>query len=127
MSRKVPNIRIAKSIGNVYRNDFRELTLKVLTDTFLFEFKPDELELLGDVFFQLTLKNKRFLIDTLQVDTVVDYIDVYLYSVKQPQNRYRVSVVGNDIIITFVENITRIPKDVIADDFRIKGKIGEIE
>ena len=127
MSRKVPNIRIAKSIGNVYRKDFRELVLKVLTDTFLFEFKPDELELLGDVFFQLTLKNKRFLIDTLQVDTVVDYIDVYLYSVKQPQNRYRVNVVGNDIIITFVESITRIPKDVIADDFRIIGKIAEVE
>jgi hypothetical protein len=127
MSKKVPNIKIAKSLGNVYRKDFRELILKVLTDTFLFEFRADELELLGDVFFQLTLKNKRFLIDTLQVDTVVDYIDVYLYSVKQPQTRYRVSVIGNDIIITFVENITRVPKDVKVEDFRIIGKIAEVE
>jgi hypothetical protein len=127
MSRKVPNIKIAKSLGNLYRNDFRELILKVLTDTFLFEFRADELELLNDTFFQLILKNKKFLIDTLQVDTVIDYIDVYLYSVKQPQNRYRVSVVGNDIIITFVENITRVPKDVKVGDFRIIGKIAEVE
>lgn len=127
MSRGVPDIKITTSLGKRYRKDFRELTLKVLTDTFLFENRPDELELLNDVFFQLKLKNKKFLIDTLQVDKVVDYIDVYLYSVKQPQNRYVVSVVGNDIIITFVENITRVPKDVVASDFRIKGKIVEVE
>ena len=67
------------------------------------------------------------MIDTLQVDVVEDYIDVYLYGVRQPQDRYTVTIVGNDIIITFVEDITRIPQDVVASDFKIKGKIVEVE
>jgi hypothetical protein len=69
------------------------------------------------------LENKKLLIDQLQVDNVTDYVDVYLYGVRQPQGRYNVSAIGNDIIITFTENITRLPKDVIKEDFKIKGKI----
>jgi hypothetical protein len=73
------------------------------------------------------LRNKKFIIDTLVVDVIEDYIDVYLYGVRQPQDRYNVSIVGNDIIITFVEDITRVPQDVIASDFKVKGKIVEVE
>jgi hypothetical protein len=127
MSRVKPNINIPSGLGNRYRKNFRELVLKVNRDTFLFEVQPDSIELLNNVFFQLFLRNKRFVIDTLIVDVVEDYIDVYLYGVRQPQDRYSVSVVGNDIIITFVEDITRVPADVVASDFKVKGKIVEVE
>jgi hypothetical protein len=127
MARIKPNINIPAGLGKRYRKDFRELVLQVNTDTFLYEFQPNSIELLNNVFFQLFLQNKKFVIDTLKVDVIEDYIDVYLYGVRQPQNRYNVSIIGNDIIITFVENITRVPQDVIASDFRIKGKIVEVE
>lgn len=127
MSRDKPNINIAAGLGNRYRKNFRDLVLKVNRDTFIFETQPNSIELLNDVLFQLFLQNKKFVIDTLKVDAVEDYINVYLYGVKQPQDRYTVSVVGNDIIITFLKSITRVPQDVVASDFRIKGKIVEVE
>ena len=127
MSKTRPNINIAAGLGNRYRKNFRDLVLKVNRDTFLFEVQPNSIELLNNVFFQLVLQNKKFVIDTLQVDVIEDYIDVYLYGVRQPQDRYTVTIVGNDIIITFVEDITRIPQDVVASDFKIKGKIVEVE
>ena len=127
MARIKPTINIPAGLGNRYRKNFRDLVLKVNRDTFLFEVQPDSIELLNNVFFQLFLRNKKFVIDTLKVDVVEDYISVYLFGVKQPQDRYVVSVVGNDIIITFVEDITRVPQDVIASDFKVKGKIVEVE
>jgi hypothetical protein len=60
------------------------------------------------------------------LDNVKDYIDVYLFGVKQPQDRYTVEAEGNNIIIRFVVDITRIPQDVKTTDFEIKGKIAEI-
>lgn len=127
MAKNKPNINIAAGLGKSYRKNFRQLVLEVNRDTFIFEIQPDSIELLNNVFFQLILRNKKFVIDTLKVDVDEDYIDVYLYGVRQPQDRYRVSVVGNDIIITFIEDITRIPQDVIASDFKVKGKIVEVE
>jgi hypothetical protein len=127
MGKDRPNINIASGLGKRYRKNFRDLVLQVNRDTFIFEFQPNSIELLNNVFFQLFLRNKKFIIDTLVVDVIEDYIDVYLYGVRQPQDRYVVSVVGNDIIITFVEDITRVPQDVIASDFKVKGKIVEVE
>ena len=127
MGKDRPNINIASGLGKRYRKNFRDLVLQVNRDTFLFEFQPNSIELLNNVFFQLFLRNKKFIIDTLVVDVIEDYISVYLYGVRQPQDRYVVSVVGNDIIITFVEDITRVPQDVIASDFKVKGKIVEVE
>jgi hypothetical protein len=127
MSKDKPNINIVSGLGKRYRKNFRDLVLQVNRDTFLFEFQPNSIELLNNVFFQLFLGNKKFIIDTLAVDVIEDYIDVYLYGVRQPQDRYNVSIVGNDIIITFVEDITRVPQDVIASDFKVKGKIVEVE
>lgn len=127
MGRTLPNIDTGTSLKKRDRMGFKNFVLNVITDTFIYEFEPDKLELLGGVFFQLTLENKRLLIDLLEVDNPNDYIDVYLYGVKQPQSRYRVSIIGNNIVITFVEDITRIPADVIASDFKIKGKIAKIE
>jgi hypothetical protein len=62
----------------------------------------------------------------LEIDNVKDYIDIYLFGVKQPQDRYSVEVVENNIIVTFVADITRLPNEVKATDFEIKGKIAEV-
>jgi hypothetical protein len=127
MGKNLPNIDLGNTLKKRDRLGFKSFVLEVITETFLYEFTPDKLELLAGVFFQLTLENKKLLVDQLQVDNVTDYVDVYLYGVRQPQSRYNVSIIGNDIIITFTENITRLPEDVIKEDFKIKGKIGEIE
>ena len=126
MARQVPNVVVPTSLKMRDRLGFREFVLKVNTDTFLYEFQPTELEVINNSIFILYLRNKKFLIDDLQVDTTKDYIDIYLYGVRQPQDRYAVNVIGNDIVITFTESITRLPNDVVATDFRIKGKIAEV-
>jgi hypothetical protein len=126
MARQLPNIVVGTSLKMRDRLGFRDFVLKVNTDTFLYEFQPTELEVINDGIFILYLRNKRFLIDDLQVDTTKDYIDIYLYGVKQPQDRYLIDVIVNDIVITFTESITRLPNDVDVNDFIVKGKIAEV-
>lgn len=126
MARQLPGVVVPTSLKMRDRLGFKEFVLKVNTDTFLYEFQPSEIQVINDTIFILYLRNKRFLIDDLQVDDTKDYIDIYLYGVRQPQDRYVVNVIENDIIITFTESITRLPNDVVSTDFRIKGKIAEI-
>ena len=126
MTRIKPNIDVLSRFGNKYRKDFKELVLKVNTDTFLYETNPTELELIDGVFFRLYLRDKKFIEETLVVDVPSDYVDVSLFGVRQAQTRYNIEIVGNDIVINFSENITRIPQDVTITDFRIKGKITEV-
>jgi hypothetical protein len=126
MSRKLPNINIDTTQRLRDRLGFREFVLQVNKETFTFNYVPDLMEVENDIYFKLTLTNKRFVIDILEVDNIKDYIDIYLYGVKQPQNRYGIEIVGNNIIVTFVADITRLPKEVKAADFEIKGKIVEI-
>jgi hypothetical protein len=126
MARIKPNIDVLSKVGNKYRQDFKELVLKVNTDTFLYETNPTDLELINGIFFRLYLRDKKFIEETLIVDMPSDYIDVSLFGVRQAQTRYNVEIVGNDIVIAFTENITRIPQDVVVTDFKIKGKITEV-
>jgi hypothetical protein len=126
MTRIKPNIDVLSKVGNKYRQDFKELVLKVNTDTFLYETNPTDLELTNGIFFRLYLRDKKFIEETLIVDIPSDYIDVSLFGVRQAKTRYNVEVDGNDIVITFNENITRIPQDVNVTDFKIKGKITEV-
>jgi hypothetical protein len=128
MSRKIPNISVTKSLEKRDRLAFKEFVLKVNTDTFVYSYIPDEIALDGsNTYFTLTLINKRFIIDILTVDNVKDYIDVYLFGVKQPQDRYNVDINDTDIIVTFTVDITRLPAEVKKTDFEIKGKIAIIE
>lgn len=127
MGRKTPNIVLGTSLKKRDRLGFKEFVLKVNIDTFLYKFNPSDIEVVDGVFFILYLRNKKFMIDELQVDTIKDYIDIYLYGVKQSQNRYTIQVTENDIIIQFTEDITRLPNDVLSNDFVVKGKIAEIE
>ena len=124
--RKLPNIDLGTTLKKRDRQGFKEFVLQINTDTFIYDYSPTEIVLNDDIYFTLYLRSKRFVFDLLEVDNVSDYIDVYLFGVKQPQNRYNVIANNNDIIITFVEDITRVPADVVANDFKIKGKIAEI-
>lgn len=124
--RKVPNIELGTTLKKRDRDGFKQFVLKVNTDTFIYSFVPDSIELRDDIYFTLYLTNKRFIFDILQLDDVSAYIDVYLFGVKQPQDRYTARVDGSTIIIEFIKDITRVPADVLASDFQIKGKIAEI-
>jgi hypothetical protein len=127
MARKLPNILIDTTQKLRDRLGFKEFVLQVNKETFVYQFRPNSISVEDGVYFTLNLNNKRFIIDILEVDNIKDYIDIYLYGVKQPQNRYEVLVDGNNIIVTFVADITRLPNEVFAMDFEIKGKIAEIE
>jgi hypothetical protein len=105
---------------------FKEFVLRVNTDTFIYSYTPDSIGVSDSIYFTLVLFNKRFVIDILEVDNIKDYIDIYLYGVKQPQDRYEVRVDGNNIVVTFTADITRLPEEVSAADFEIKGKIVDI-
>lgn len=126
MGRNIPNIDRGNDLVKKRRLEFKNFVLKVNTDTFIFSHVPDFIEVTNQVFFTLTLLNKKFLFDILEIDDVRDYVDVYLFGVKQPQNRYNIEVSGNNIIVTFDADITRLPKEVEASAFEIRGKIVEI-
>jgi hypothetical protein len=127
MTRKLPNIDRANSLIKRDRTEFRNFVTNVITDTFIYSFNPTTIQLDGTgKLFTLNLLDKRFIVDILEVDNVKDYIDVYLFGVTQPQDRYEVVVDGTDIIITFTVDITRLPAEVKSNDFEIKGKIAEI-
>ena len=127
MRRPVPNINVNTTQKLRDRAGFKQFVLQVNKDTFIYSYFPNTIELNEDkTLFTLTLLNKKFIIDILELDNVKDYIDVYLFGVKQPQERYNVVSDGNNIIVTFIVDITRIPQDVRETDFEIKGKIAEI-
>jgi hypothetical protein len=126
MNRKVPNIDLGTTLKQRDRLGFKQFVLQVNTDTFIYSYFPNEIAVNDEIYFTLYLRNKRFIFDILEVDNVKDYIDVYLYGVKQPQDRYSVNITDIDIIVTFTADITRLPKEVKAADFEIKGKIAEI-
>jgi hypothetical protein len=127
MGRKLPNISRANDLQKRNRLSFKEFVLNVNKDTFIYQFNPTSISLdTTGLLFTLNLNNKRFIIDILEVDSFKDYIDVYLFGVKQPQDRYDVRVDANNIIVTFLVDITRVPADVNTTDFEIKGKIAEI-
>jgi hypothetical protein len=127
MGRALPNISRANDLQKRNRLAFKEFVLDVNKDTFIYQFNPANISLdPTGLLFTLNLTNKRFIIDILEVDGFKDYINVYLFGVKQPQDRYDVVVDGNNIIVTFLVDITRLPAEVKANDFEIKGKIAEI-
>ena len=137
MARKKPNILIGTSLNKRDRLGFKKFVLNIITDTFLVEWLPDSVEFSDaptNTLFVITLLSKRFYVGDLQIDTFKDYIDVYLYGVKQPQDRYTVGIEnGTDIVIRFTQNITAYPEGVRNDflneenPFLIKGKITDRE
>ena len=161
MSRKVPKIYAGNTVKKRDRLSFKNFVLEVVKDTFINEFVPTSSSLDSDTqkLFTLFLGSKdgnndgdlldrvdiggyRFNYEDLQVDNAYDYIDIYLYGVKQDKSKYNVKLFDGDgaeltsgqyasgskeIRMIFDEDITRVPLDVPLDAFTIKGKIVEIE
>jgi hypothetical protein len=128
MSRTKPNINIANASLPGDRAQLKSLILTAITDTFIYQYTPNEIQLdeTGNL-FTLYLYNKHLIEDILQIDDYSQYVDVYLFGVKQPNSRYSVTFNDTDIIIKFNVGITRLPADVLNTDFLIKGKIAVIE
>jgi hypothetical protein len=127
MPRQKPNININNSNLPGDRNQLKDLILQAITDTFIYSYYPNDIVLDGTGnLFTLYLYNKYLVIDALQVDNYSDYVDVYLYGIKQPNERYTITTDGTDITIEFNVSITLVPNEVIKTDFEIKGKIVEI-
>ena len=74
----------------------------------------------------MVLNGYRFVYEDLVVADSKDYLDVYLYGVKQTSDKYGVTFNDTSITISFYESITRVPAEVERTDFEIKGKIAEI-
>jgi hypothetical protein len=127
MARSTPNINIDTTQKLRDRLGFKQFVLQVNTDTFIYNYIPSTIQLNEEGrLFTLTLINKKFIFDILELDDVSDYVDVYLFGVKQPQDKYNVVINGNNIVITFISDVTRLPGEVGVNDFIIKGKIAEI-
>jgi len=101
---------------------FKNLVLEVISDSTIYTLTPDSISLNG-VLFTLTLSNKKFVFEDIKVDVLSDYVDVYLQGIKKTSDVYLVTDNGSDIIITFTDDITRRPNDIIRTDFSVKGKI----
>jgi ribosome biogenesis SPOUT family RNA methylase Rps3 len=118
MSKLKPNIIVPFDD----KERFKNLVLEVINDTSIYTLVPDSISLNG-VLFTLTLANKKFVYEEIKVDGEPDYVDVYLQGIKKTANTYSVSTSGNDIVITFNQNITLRPIDIVRTDFLVKGKI----
>jgi hypothetical protein len=117
-SRKKPNI--VTPFDDKQR--FKNLIQDVFNDMEIFNHVPDSISLNG-VLFTLILTNKKFVYEEVSVDNLSDYIDIYLQGIKKTANTYSVTDNGTDIVISFTENITLVPVDIVNTDFSVKGKI----
>ena len=156
MARKVPNIYSGNTQKKRDRQSFKNFVLEVIEDTFVNEFEPTSASLdpISQSLFTLFLgptdktgsipdiAGYQFTYEDLQVDNAYDYLDVFLYGVKQDKSKYDVELYdgtgtqltsgqyasgSKEIRFIFNEDITRIPTEVDRTDFVIKGKIVEIE
>ena len=161
MSRKVPNIYTGNTVKKRDRQSFKTFVLEVIKDTFINEFTPTSSSLDsatqklftlflgskdgnndGDLLDRVDIDGYRFNYEDLQVDNAYDYLDVYLYGIKQDRIKYNVKLfdgVGTELTsgqyasgskeirMVFGEDITRVPLEVPLSAFTIKGKIVEIE
>ena len=161
MSRKVPKIYAGNTVKKRDRQSFKTFVLEVIKDTFINEFAPTSSSLDastqklftlflgekdgnddGDLLDRVDIGGYRFNYEDLQVDNAYDYIDIYLYGVKQDKSKYNVKLFdgegteltsgqyasgSKEIRMIFDEDITRVPLDVPLEAFTIKGKIVEIE
>ena len=142
-TRPKPNIDLGNITKRRDRLSFKNFVLEVIEDTFINEFTPTSISLNGELFTLVLgpvdnstpsdgdytdygdIKGYRFVYEDLVVADSKDYLDVYLYGVKQSEN-YNVGFDDTSITISFTESITRVPADVVETDFEIKGKIEEI-
>jgi len=161
MAREVPNIYSGNTQKKRDRLSFKNFVLEVIEDTFNNEFNPTSSSLDadtqtlftiflgpkdgnndGDLLDRVDIEGYRFNYEDLQVDNAYDYLDVFLYGVKQDRSKYDVKLFdgegtellsgqyasgSKEIRMVFNEDITRVPLEVPTNAFTIKGKIVEVE
>jgi len=151
MSRPVPKIYAGNTVKKRDRQSFKNFVLEVIEDTFINEFTPtsSSLDSATQTLFTIFLGPKDgnsdgdlFTYEELQVDNAYDYLDVFLYGVKQDRSKYDVKLFdgagtellsgqyasgSKEIRMVFNEDITRVPLEVPTNAFTIKGKIVEVE
>ncbi len=110
-----------------YNNRGRLKTLinEVIEDTSLYPHIPDQLILLDDL-ITLVLWNKKLMVEEMKVDNPKDYIDIYLQGIKQSSNIYDIRVNGENIVITFGQQLGIRQDEFLINDFLVKGKIVSI-
>jgi len=118
MNKKRPNIIVPFDD----KQRFKDLVTEVINDSWIYTQIPDSISLNG-VLFTLTFENKKFVFEEIKVDDLSDYVDVYLQGIKKTADTYSVIDNGSDIVISFTENITLVPEEIVRTDFSVKGKI----
>jgi hypothetical protein len=108
MSRPVPKIYAGNTVKKRDRQSFKNFVLEVIEDTFINEFTPTSSSLDadtqtlftiflgpkdgnsdGDLLDRVDIQGYRFTYEELQVDNAYDYLDVFLYGVKQDRSTFR--------------------------------------
>ena len=117
-SRKKPDIVVTPS--NISKT--ASLVNEVFNDFFITDHTPDSISLNGNL-FTLILSNKKFVFQEIKLDKDKDYIDIYLQGTVLEPATYNVSDNGTNIVIEFVESITAEPGEIVASDFKVRGKI----
>jgi hypothetical protein len=107
------------------RGRFKELVNEIIDDNTLYSHNVDQLILL-DGLITLVLWNKKFVFEEMKVDNPKDYIDIYLQGIKQSGNIYDIGINGDNIVITFGQQIALFQNELTINDFLVKGKIVSI-
>ena len=104
----------------------KNLITEVVGDALFYNSFIPDLVYLDEVIFTLVLENKKFNFEELQVDNASEYLDIFLQDIKKTSDSYSVTTTDTNIVITFNQNITLSPNDIVPEDFLIKGKIVSI-
>lgn len=104
------------------RQRFKNLVQEVINDTFIFTIIPNEVTINNEL-IQLTLSDKKFVYQDMPVDTLSDYVDIYIAGLKAQDDIYTVTDTGNDLIINFTQIVGLDPELFTINDFEVKGKI----
>jgi hypothetical protein len=104
----------------------KNLINEVVGDALFYNSFIPDLVYLDGVIFTLVLENKKFNFEELQVDKASEYLDIFLQNIKKTSDSYSVTTTDTNIVITFNQNITLSPNDIVPEDFLIKGKIVSI-
>jgi hypothetical protein len=100
----------------------KNLVLEVINDSWIYQHTPDSISLNGEL-FTLTFLDKKFVFEDIKVDSLSDYVDVFLQGLKRTSDQYSVIDNGSNIVITFNQSIAFRPDLITASDFFVKGKI----
>ncbi len=103
----------------------RNLIQNVIQDVTTYPHTPDQLVLIDDI-ITIVLWNKKFLDEEMKITNLKDYTDVYLQGIKQSSNIYDIRVNGENIVITFGQQLGIRQDEFLINDFLVKGKIVSI-